>query len=109
MIYTMHMVHSKNLKSLLKQFKGTKQVLNKIVNFLRTCLRLLEELIYMVYEIFRWDVDCIDELPDYMKIFYRRLLNICNEIEEEMVKQGTSYRVHYAKEAVCIYCLLTYR
>lgn len=63
----------------------------------------------MVYEIFRWDVDCIDELPDYMKIFYRRLLNVCHEIEEEMVKQGTSYRVHYAKEAVCIYCLLTYR
>jgi (-)-germacrene D synthase len=72
------------------------------------CLRLLEELIYMVYEIFRWDVDCIDELPDYMKTFYRRLLNVCNEIEEEMVKQGTSYRVHYAKEAVCIYCLLIY-
>lgn len=59
-----------------------------------------EELKIFTEAIQRWDVDCIDELPDYMKIFYRRLLNVCNEIEEEMVKQGTSYRVHYAKEAI---------
>ncbi|KAM5559431.1 (-)-alpha-pinene synthase-like [Rosa sericea] len=59
-----------------------------------------EELEIFTEAIQRWDVNCIDELPDYMKIFYRRLLNVCSEIEGEMVKQGTSYRVHYAKEAL---------
>ncbi|XP_062005502.1 (-)-alpha-pinene synthase-like [Rosa rugosa] len=59
-----------------------------------------EELKIFTEAIQRWDVDCIDELPDYMKIFYRTLFNFCNEIEVAMVTQGTSYRVHYAKEVI---------
>ncbi|ONI13021.1 hypothetical protein PRUPE_4G198000 [Prunus persica] len=51
-------------------------------------------------EIARWDINCMDELPDYMQVFYRTLLNVYDEIEEEMVKEGRSYRVYYAKEAV---------
>ncbi|XP_004303550.1 PREDICTED: (-)-alpha-pinene synthase-like [Fragaria vesca subsp. vesca] len=59
-----------------------------------------EELKIFTEAIQRWDVNCIDELPDYMKIFYRRLFILCNEIEVEMVKQGKSYRVHFAKEII---------
>ena len=55
----------------------------------------------VVYAIFRWDINCMDELPDYMQVFYHTLLNVYDEIEEEMVKEGRSYRVYYAKEAVC--------
>ncbi|VVA32546.1 PREDICTED: (-)-germacrene D synthase [Prunus dulcis] len=51
-------------------------------------------------EITRWDINCMDELPDYMQVFYHTLLNVYDEIEEEMVKEGRSYRVYYAKEAV---------
>ena len=47
-------------------------------------------------------MSCIDELPDYMQIFYRTLLNVVDEIEEEIAKDGRSYRVYYAKESVCI-------
>ncbi|CAL2254374.1 unnamed protein product [Prunus armeniaca] len=43
---------------------------------------------------------CIDELPDYMQIFYRTLLNVVDEIEEEIAKDGRSYRVYYAKESL---------
>ena len=43
----------------------------------------------------------MDELPEYMQIFYRTLLNVFNEIEEEMVKEGRAYGAYYAKEAVC--------
>ncbi|KAI5333529.1 hypothetical protein L3X38_023660 [Prunus dulcis] len=35
-----------------------------------------------------------------MQIFYRTLLNVFNEIEEEMVKEGRAYGAYYAKEAV---------
>lgn len=52
------------------------------------------------YIIFRWDIDAIDKLPDFMKVHYRGLLDIYYEIEEEMAKQGKTYRVKYAKEAV---------
>lgn len=58
--------------------------------------------INVVYEILRWDMNCLDELPDYMQIFYHTLLSVIYEIEEEMVKEGRSYRVYYTKESVCI-------
>ncbi|CAK9141785.1 unnamed protein product [Ilex paraguariensis] len=47
----------------------------------------------------RWDMKEIDQLPDYMKIVYRNLLNLYKELEEEMAKQGISYRLYYSQEA----------
>ncbi|KAI5333400.1 hypothetical protein L3X38_023531 [Prunus dulcis] len=58
----------------------------------------------MVDAIFRWDVNCMDELPDYMQIYYQTLLNLFNEVEDEMVKQGNSYRIYHAKEAAKASC-----
>ncbi|KAL6283771.1 hypothetical protein ACE6H2_014700 [Prunus campanulata] len=58
-----------------------------------------EEIEILTEAIRRWDVNCMDELPDYMQIFFHALLNLFNEIEEGMVKEGNSCRVHYAKEA----------
>ncbi|BFG29365.1 hypothetical protein CerSpe_156390 [Prunus speciosa] len=51
-------------------------------------------------EITRWNLNCSNELPNYMKIFYHALLNLFNEIEVEMVKEGRSYRVPYAIQAM---------
>ncbi|ONI13049.1 hypothetical protein PRUPE_4G200000 [Prunus persica] len=58
-----------------------------------------EELEIFTEAVQRWDVNCMDELPEYMQIFYRTLLNVFNEIEEEMVKEGRAYGAYYAKEA----------
>ncbi|KAA8526921.1 hypothetical protein F0562_008850 [Nyssa sinensis] len=67
-------------------------------------LRLLEFKLKHISEpfklTFRWDVSCIDQLPDYMKLCYEALLDVYEEIEEEMAKQGNLYRVHYAKGAI---------
>ena len=49
---------------------------------------------------FRWDLKCIDELPDYLKIFYYELLNVFNEMDKVLSKEGKSYRVPYAIQAV---------
>lgn len=59
-----------------------------------------EELQLYTEAIERWDIDAIDKLPDFMKVHYRGLLDIYYEIEEEMAKQGKTYRVKYAKEAM---------
>ena len=60
--------------------------------------------LYILYSglsfIFRWDINNIDHLPEYMKLFYVALLDVYNEIEEEMEKQGYHYRLHHAIEAV---------
>lgn len=50
----------------------------------------------------------MDQLPEYMQTFFGALLDLYNEIEKEIVNEGWSYRVQYAKEAVC-HCQLSLR
>nr|A0A140KFG9.1 RecName: Full=Hedycaryol synthase; AltName: Full=(2E,6E)-hedycaryol synthase; AltName: Full=Terpene synthase 1; Short=CbTps1 [Camellia brevistyla]BAU68096.1 hedycaryol synthase [Camellia brevistyla] len=47
----------------------------------------------------RWDASAMDELPDYMKTLYRALLNVYDEVERDLAKQGRAYGVHHSKEA----------
>ena len=49
--------------------------------------------------IFRWDVNSIYQLPEYMKPCYQAVLDAYKEIEQ-MENKRRSYCVHYAKEAV---------
>ncbi|KAK7846176.1 putative disease resistance protein [Quercus suber] len=46
-----------------------------------------------------WDISSIDQLPNYMQICYRALLSVFEVADEELAKQGTSYRASYAKDA----------
>jgi hypothetical protein len=49
-------------------------------------------------------MDAIDQLPaEYLKVLYRALLNLFNETESDMGKQGRSYASYYLKEAVRIF------
>lgn len=54
---------------------------------------------------FRWDISMINQLPEYMKVHYITLLGLYEEMDKEMAKDGTSYRAHFAKEAVKIFIL----
>ncbi|KAI5333480.1 hypothetical protein L3X38_023611 [Prunus dulcis] len=45
-----------------------------------------EELVIFTGAVERWDVNCMDELPDYMQVFYHTHLNVYDEIEEEMAE-----------------------
>ncbi|KAJ9671957.1 hypothetical protein PVL29_025551 [Vitis rotundifolia] len=60
----------------------------------------LEELKLFTEAVERWDISAIDQLPEYMRVCYQALLDVYSEIEEEMAKEGRSYRVYYAKEAM---------
>ncbi|KAM7468989.1 hypothetical protein LguiA_007172 [Lonicera macranthoides] len=42
----------------------------------------------------------LDQLPEYMKLYYQALLDVYTEMEEILSEDGTSYGVHYAKEAI---------
>ncbi|KAL1074939.1 hypothetical protein V6Z11_D11G324400 [Gossypium hirsutum] len=48
----------------------------------------------------RWDINCIDQLPDYMKVWYSEVLNVYEEMEDLMSKEGKSYRVQFAIKAM---------
>ncbi|KAE9458116.1 hypothetical protein C3L33_09982, partial [Rhododendron williamsianum] len=60
----------------------------------------IEELVLFNEAIQRWEVSSLDQLPDYMKVVYQAVLDAYNMIDEEMVKQGKSYAINYAKFAV---------
>lgn len=50
--------------------------------------------------ILRWDINSINQLPEFIKVIYQALLDVYKEIEEEMDKEGQACCFYYAKEAV---------
>ncbi|XP_043689739.1 (-)-germacrene D synthase-like [Telopea speciosissima] len=59
-----------------------------------------EELQLFTDAIERWDSSPDNRLPEYMKLLYSSLLDVYNEAEDDLRKEGQSYRVNYAKEAM---------
>ncbi|CAK8577224.1 unnamed protein product [Lathyrus sativus] len=57
----------------------------------------IEELQLFTQAIQRWDISCMDFLPEYMKFCYKALLDVYEEIEQEMVKEGRVFCVNYVK------------
>ncbi|XP_059444211.1 (-)-germacrene D synthase-like [Corylus avellana] len=59
----------------------------------------LEELELFTKAIERWDIGAIDQLPEYMKVCYRPLLDVYSEMDQK-IGEGRSYRARYAREAM---------
>uniref|UniRef100_A0A2N9HR11 Terpene synthase N-terminal domain-containing protein n=1 Tax=Fagus sylvatica TaxID=28930 RepID=A0A2N9HR11_FAGSY len=58
-----------------------------------------EEIELFTEAVDRWDISAIDQLPEYMKVCYRALLDVYYEMEEKLGEER-SYRVRYAIEAM---------
>ncbi|KAK9026056.1 hypothetical protein V6N11_038904 [Hibiscus sabdariffa] len=48
----------------------------------------------------RWEMSALDELEDYTKVICKAVLVVFDEIAEEAVKEGRSYSVPFAKDAL---------
>ncbi|XXG82617.1 hypothetical protein AAC387_Pa10g0526 [Persea americana] len=59
----------------------------------------MEELKVFTDAIQRWDRSTIDQLPDYIKVHFCKLLDAVEKFEEELAREGKSYRISYLKEA----------
>ncbi|KAK5834291.1 hypothetical protein PVK06_018168 [Gossypium arboreum] len=59
-----------------------------------------DELIPYTSAIERWEIKCIDQLPEYMKLSYKALLDVYEEMEQLVAEHKRQYRVEYAKNAV---------
>nr|UYW66145.1 (E)-caryophyllene synthase [Solanum elaeagnifolium] len=57
----------------------------------------LDELVQFTDAIQRWDISVIDSLPPYLRPAYQALLDIYDETEQVLAKEGKSDRVYYAK------------
>ncbi|CAJ1978685.1 unnamed protein product [Sphenostylis stenocarpa] len=58
----------------------------------------IDELELFTNAIQRWDICCLVDLPEYMKLCYRAIMNVLEEIENETTKQGKPYCIKYAKK-----------
>ncbi|KAK4795849.1 hypothetical protein SAY86_028175 [Trapa natans] len=47
-----------------------------------------------------WDMEALEQLPEYLQVFYKELLQTYNEFEKLLAEQGRSYRFKYAKESI---------
>ncbi|GLT49636.1 hypothetical protein SLA2020_231810 [Shorea laevis] len=59
-----------------------------------------EELKLFTKCIERWDINVIDQLPEYMKLIYEAFLDLYSEIEGEVAKEQRVYAIRYAKESM---------
>ncbi|GLT77756.1 hypothetical protein SLA2020_493160 [Shorea laevis] len=59
----------------------------------------LEEIELFTEAIERWDIGAGDQLPEYMKVCYRALLDVYSEMDQK-IGEGRSYRTRYAIEAM---------
>ncbi|KAM7486328.1 hypothetical protein LguiA_002337 [Lonicera macranthoides] len=74
--------------------------LTSIIDDIYDVYGTIEELILFTEAIQRWDINSASQLPEYMRHIYATLLDVYTEMEEELSKDGKSYRVNYAKEAM---------
>ncbi|GAB4825680.1 hypothetical protein Ancab_008553 [Ancistrocladus abbreviatus] len=64
----------------------------------------IEELELLTKAIDRWDYNCLNDLPEYMKVGYKPTLDIYDEFEELVAKEGKSDWVKYAREEMKLGC-----
>ncbi|TYG47424.1 hypothetical protein ES288_D11G337100v1 [Gossypium darwinii] len=72
-----------------------------LMKFAKLDFKILQHLHKMeINKINRWDTSCIDQLPNYMKLWYSETLNVYKDMEDLMSKEGKAYRVQLAIEAM---------
>uniref|UniRef100_A0A7N2MBQ2 Uncharacterized protein n=1 Tax=Quercus lobata TaxID=97700 RepID=A0A7N2MBQ2_QUELO len=88
------------------QYSLARKILTKVISMtsilddIYDVYGTLEELEPFTEAIERWDISCIDQLPEYMQICYRALFDVFEAIENELAKKERSYRVSYAKDVM---------
>ncbi|KAH6823653.1 hypothetical protein C2S53_000598 [Perilla frutescens var. hirtella] len=60
----------------------------------------IEELEVFTWAIESWNIEEIKRLPEYMKPLYKALLELYQQFEEELTKDGRSYAACYATESL---------
>ncbi|PWA68010.1 (-)-germacrene D synthase [Artemisia annua] len=61
---------------------------------------IYEELEIFTQAVERWSLTCLDSLPHYMKLIYKGLLDLYEEMDGIMAKEATLNHVNYAKESM---------
>nr|AMN10097.1 germacrene A synthase [Chamaemelum nobile] len=59
----------------------------------------IDEIRLLTYAINKWDISAMEQIPEYIRPFYKVLINEYAEIEKKMAKEGRANTVIASKEA----------
>ncbi|XP_021840973.2 probable terpene synthase 12 [Spinacia oleracea] len=86
------------------EHSSCREALTKVFNFITIIHDIydvygtIDEVELFTNAIKRWDINAIDELPDYMKLTFLALYNTINEIGYQILKQKGVYCIPYLKK-----------
>ncbi|KAK9151948.1 hypothetical protein Syun_010257 [Stephania yunnanensis] len=86
--------------SLARMFMTKVIALTSTIDDIYDVYGTLAELELFTDAIEKWDDSAMTKLPEYMKVCYKALLDVYEETEEVLRKEGRSYHVYYAKQAM---------
>ncbi|XP_070011818.1 sesquiterpene synthase 12-like isoform X3 [Nicotiana tabacum] len=72
--------------------------MNSIIDDTYDAYATFDELVLFTDAIQRWDEGAMDSLPTYLRSIYQGLLDVFNEMEEVLAKEGKADRIYYAKK-----------
>ncbi|XP_027355217.1 probable terpene synthase 2 [Abrus precatorius] len=84
--------------SLARRIMMKIMAISSIIDDIYDAYGTIDELELFTKVIERWDICCLNDLPDYMRLCYTALLDIFEEIEQEMRQKGKAYCIEYAKK-----------
>ncbi|KAJ4724505.1 Casbene synthase [Melia azedarach] len=93
-------LHQQELNHLTRLMNTKILVLLTLIDDTFDAYGTFEELQYFTDAVQRWDNNAVVQLPTYMQILYTALLNLFDKLEDELSKQGRSWRVSYVKDTV---------
>ncbi|KAK9155410.1 hypothetical protein Sjap_002890 [Stephania japonica] len=86
--------------SLARMFMTKVIALTSTIDDIYDVYGTIEELELFTNAIEKWDASAMIHLPGYMKVCYKVLLDIYEETEEVLRKEGWAYHIYYAKQAL---------
>ncbi|KAK9155406.1 hypothetical protein Sjap_002886 [Stephania japonica] len=86
--------------SLARMFMTKVIALTSTIDDIYDVYGTIEELELFTNAIEKWDASAMIHLPGYMKVCYKVLLDIYEETEEVLRKEGWAYHIYYAKQAM---------
>ncbi|GMN20107.1 hypothetical protein TIFTF001_043002 [Ficus carica] len=94
-------IHQEELSHFARRIIAKVIAMTSIIDDIYDVHGTLDELVLFTEASERWDISAIDQLPEYMKVCYKALLDVYSEIEEKLSSEdGKLYRLDYAKEAM---------
>lgn len=97
--YWMHAVFSEPHYSRARVMTAKLTALTTIMDDIYDNYSTLEESRLLTDAIQRWEAQAVDQLPDYMKDYYLKLINNLEEMKDELAPEE-KYRMLYLKEEI---------